>query len=41
LLGNFAKYFAKRMNKNDELVLKNKTQTKNFLFKMKDWPIFQ
>jgi hypothetical protein len=37
----FARYFSKRMNKNDDLIVKNKTGTKKFLFKVKDWPIFQ
>lgn len=29
------------MNKKDDIIIKNKTGTKNYLFKMKDWPIFQ
>lgn len=40
LLIMFAKYFSKRMTKTEEQVIKNKMGTKNFLFKVKDWPIF-
>jgi hypothetical protein len=41
LLMMFARYFSRRMNRTDERVLKNKTGTKKFLFKVREWPIFQ
>jgi len=41
LLMIFAKYFTKRINKTDDLIVKNKIATKQYLFKMKNWPIFQ
>jgi len=41
LLIIFAKYFTKRMQKTEDLIVKNKRETKDYLFKIKDWPIFQ